>query len=61
MGNYEKVLFFNPDLAQELAEKMELMILSDSNKIKYENNRDEKIEKPYCENWEELFEVFLKN
>ena len=61
LGNYEKVLFFNPDLAQELAEKMELMILSDSNKIKYENNRDEKIEKPYCENWEELFEVFLKN
>jgi len=36
LGNYEKVLFFNPDSAQELAKKMELIILNNSSEIKYE-------------------------
>lgn len=59
LGNYEKVLFFNPDSAQELAEKMELIILNNSSEIKYEKNRAEKIESPYCRNWKELFEMIL--
>ena len=59
LGNYGTVLFFNPDSAQELAEKMELIILNNSSEIKYEGNKVEKIEEPYCKNWKELFEMLL--
>ena len=58
LGNYKKVFFFNPDSAQELALKMEEIIIGKN--MNYERNIFKKIEQPYCSGWKELFEIILK-
>ncbi len=58
LGDYDKVLFFNPDSSKELAEKIKVMISSNS-EIEYDGNKSEKIEDPFCQNWKELFEILL--
>ncbi|BBM37296.1 glycosyltransferase [Pseudoleptotrichia goodfellowii] len=58
LGTYEKVLFFNPDSAEELSEKMKIMIFKKN--IKYDGNIAGNIENPYCRNWDELFKILLQ-
>ena len=55
LGDYEKVIFFDSELPDDLARKMEKFL--ESKTIIYEGNKAEKIEAPYCKNWKELFEL----
>lgn len=56
VGTYEKVNFFNPDNADQLAILMEKEINLEK---KYEGNIKSPIKKPYSDNWMELFEYIL--
>ena len=57
IGNYDKCLFFNPNSAEELKEKM-LQIINE--KEKYQKNEVEYDEKLTAYNWQELFEILLE-
>ena len=61
LGTYEKVMFFGPDDAEKLAEKMEILINDDENmkNIEFDGNIEKNIEKPFCKNWKELFDILL--
>ena len=61
LGTYEKVMFFGPDAAEKLAEKMEMLINDDENmkNIEFDGNFEKNIEKPFCKNWKELFDILL--
>ena len=61
LGTYEKVMFFGPDDAEKLAEKMEMLINDDENmkNIEFDGNFEKNIEKPFCKNWKELFDILL--
>ena len=61
LGTYEKVMFFWPDDAEKLAEKMEMLINDDENmkNIEFDGNFEKNIEKPFCKNWKELFDILL--
>ena len=61
LGTYEKVMFFGPDNAEKLAEKMEMLINDDENmkNIEFDGNIEKNIEKPFCKNWKELFDILL--
>ena len=61
LGTYEKVMFFGPDNAEKLAEKIEMLINDDENmkKIEFDGNFEKNIEKPFCKNWKELFDILL--
>ena len=61
LGTYEKVMFFGPDNAEKLAEKMEMLINDDENmkNIEFDGNFEKNIEKPFCKNWKELFDILL--
>ncbi|MEZ7717890.1 glycosyltransferase [Leptotrichia wadei] len=61
LGTYEKVMFFGPDDAEKLAEKMEMLINDDENmkNIEFDGNIEKNIEKPFCKNWKELFDILL--
>ena len=63
LGTYENVMFFDPDNAKELSEKMKILINDRENKenIKFDGNIKKNIEKPYCKNWKELFDILLFN
>ena len=58
LGNYQNVFFFNPDSAEELATKMESVIIEKN--INFDGNICKNIEQPYCNNWKELFGIVLK-
>jgi len=58
LGNYEDVFFFNPDSAEELALKMESVIVEKD--TRFDGNICKEIEQPYCNTWKELFEIILK-
>ena len=57
LGNYENVMFFEPDDAKKLAEKMEILINGEN--IKFDGNLEKSIENPFCRNWKELFDILL--
>ena len=61
LGTYEKVMFFGPDDAEKLAEKMEMLINDDENmkNIEFDGNIEKNIEKPFCKNWKELFDILI--
>ena len=61
LGTYEKLMFFGPDDAEKLAEKMEMLINDDENmkNIEFDGNIEKNIEKPFCKNWKELFDILL--
>ena len=61
LGTYEKVMFFGFDDAEKLAEKMEMLINDDENmkNIEFDGNIEKNIEKPFCKNWKELFDILL--
>ena len=59
LGNYENVMFFEPDEAKELAKKMEILI--NGKNIKFDGNIGKNIEKPFCRNWKELFDILLSD
>lgn len=59
LGNYENVMFFKPDEAKELAEKMEILINREN--VKYDGNVGKNIEEPFCRNWKELFNILLSD
>ena len=61
LGTYEKVMFFGPDDAEKLAEKMEMLINDDENmkNIEFDGNIEKNIENPFCKNWKELFDILL--
>lgn len=61
LGTYEKVMFFGPDNAEKLAEKIEMLINNDENmkNIEFDGNFEKNIEKPFCKNWKELFDILL--
>lgn len=61
LGTYEKVMFFGPDNAEKLAEKIEMLINDDENmkNIEFDGNFEKNIEKPFCKNWKELFDILL--
>ena len=59
LGNYENVMFFEPDDAKKLAEKMEILINREN--VKFDGNLEKNIEKPFCRNWKELFEILLSD
>ena len=49
LGNYENVMFFEPDDAKKLAEKMEILINGEN--VKFDGNLEKNIENPFCRNW----------
>ncbi len=57
LGDYDKVFFFEPNNAKELAMKMEIILRKQD--IEYDGNIAKKIEEPYSRNWEELFKILL--
>ena len=61
LGTYEKVMFFGPDDAEKLAEKMEMLINDDENmkNLEFDGNIEKNIENPFCKNWKELFDILL--
>ena len=61
LGTYEKVMFFGPDNAEKLAEKIEMLINDDENmkNIEFDGNFEKNIEKSFCKNWKELFDILL--
>jgi len=59
LGNYGNVIFFEPDDAKKLAEKMEILINGEN--VKFDGNLEKNIEKPFCRNWKELFEILLSD
>ena len=58
VGNYDKVLFFNPTDELELAKKMLEVIKN--NKIKYSATTTIVYPQPFAENWSELFSILFK-
>jgi glycosyltransferase involved in cell wall biosynthesis len=56
VGNYDKVLFFNPDNFNELFNLMKMIILD--YKINYDLTTDVSYEKPYAKTWNDLFDLF---
>ena len=59
LGNYENVMFFEPDDAKKLAEKMEILINGEN--VKFDGNLEKNIENPFCRNWKELFDILLSD
>lgn len=57
VGNYDKCLFFNPNSAEELKEKILLII---NKERKYQENKIEYKEGIVANNWEELFNILLE-
>ena len=55
----QKVGFFNPNSAQDLADKMLLLINGEQSFLKYCHKL--RIEEPCVSSWEELFELLLQN
>lgn len=58
VGEYDKVKFFEPSDSVKLAEEMKNFM---DNKIVYDVNQKVDIRQPYAEDWNELFEMILKN
>lgn len=56
IGTYNKVNFFNPNDASELAE---IMLKQINNECKYESTKEKKIEGPYARCWKELIDIIL--
>jgi len=56
VGNYDKVCFFDPENAEQLAKLMLEMI---TNQNMPEGNNMMPIAQPYCDNWAELFSLLL--
>ena len=59
LGNYKNVMFFEPDDAEKLAEKMEILINGEN--VKFDGNLEKNIENPFCKNWKELFDILLED
>jgi glycosyltransferase involved in cell wall biosynthesis len=58
VGKYDKVKFFNPSNAQELANYMKEFIVFD--KILYDETKSIEYPKPYVEDWEALMALLIK-
>ena len=60
LGNYEKVLFFDPNDSDRLAKEIKLVI-SKKKSVKYDSNFQKEIKQPYCKGWKDLFDILLNN
>lgn len=59
IGNYSQAKFFDPDNAQELAGYMKSIM---NHRLHFDKTYEIKIEEPYSQNWNELFNfLFTKN
>lgn len=58
VGKYDKVKFFNPSDAQELANHMKGFIVS--GEIIYDETKATEYPKPYVQDWEELLALLIK-
>lgn len=56
VGDYEKVDFFNPDNATELAELMQRVM---SDQCEFSGNKAKKVGHPFTQSWAELFKLVL--
>lgn len=56
VGTYDKVLFFNPNRADELASLMEKEIIGEN---KFQDVVQKKVMQPFARDWEKLFEMIL--
>jgi glycosyltransferase involved in cell wall biosynthesis len=56
IGDYDKVVFFDQDNPQQLAECMKDFI---DGRLVYDGNRRVDVKKPFAENWEQLFNILL--
>ncbi|MFC4233117.1 glycosyltransferase [Parasediminibacterium paludis] len=56
VGEYDRAIFFNPDNAYELCKKMSDLI---DNKVENQPHLYTKPFMPFCENWNELFNILL--
>jgi glycosyltransferase involved in cell wall biosynthesis len=57
VGKYDKVKFFDPDNAVELADNMKMFI---SGRLNYDSTSDIVYEEPFTRNWDELIHFLLK-
>lgn len=57
LGTYDKAMFFKPDSAKDLADKMEAVI---KGTCVYEPQREKKISEPYAADWDELLNYILE-
>jgi glycosyltransferase involved in cell wall biosynthesis len=56
VGNYEKVNFFHPDDANELADLMQEVM---SDQPLFSGNKARKVREPFTQSWAELFKLLL--
>jgi glycosyltransferase involved in cell wall biosynthesis len=56
LGDYDKVVFFDPNAPQQLAKFMKAVM--DGNLI-YDGNRRVDVQEPFAKNWEQLFNILL--
>jgi glycosyltransferase involved in cell wall biosynthesis len=56
VGEYEKVNFFNPDKASELAELMQSVM---GEQHEFSGNKARKVAEPFTQSWSELFQLLL--
>jgi len=56
IGDYDKVVFFDPSSPQQLSEFMKAVM--DGNII-YDGNRKVEVSEPFAKNWEQLFNTLL--
>lgn len=57
VGEYQKVNFFDPDNAQELANQMQGVMEGD---ILFSGNKKSSVAAPFTQNWAELFHLLLQ-
>lgn len=57
IGEYDKVIFFNPDNHKSLSEIMKKLM---NGSAVYEHSKKMNIEQPFASNWKELFDILLK-
>jgi glycosyltransferase involved in cell wall biosynthesis len=56
VGSYDKVKFFQPDDCFQLADFMKSFI---DKSLVYDGNKSFRVQRPFAENWKELFEILL--
>ena len=57
IGKYDKVIFFNPNKAEELSN---IMINEIEGKNIYTKTKEIKEKEPYAHNWKELLKIIIK-
>lgn len=57
LGTYDNAIFFEPDSAEELADKMEAVA---NGTCVYKPQKEKKVSKPYAADWDELLKYILE-